>query len=80
MLELLTAPEALAQSTLAHRFLVELASIELDFEGVPVDVKTIDVVVTNPNEAAIQLLIATTDWLKGYSLKSFWQPESDCCF
>lgn len=29
MLQLLTAPETLAQPTLAHRFMVELASNEL---------------------------------------------------
>lgn len=47
MLQLLTAPETLAQPTLAHRFLVELASTEteLNHEGVPVpkEFKTIDV-------------------------------------
>lgn len=82
MLDLLTAPETLAQPTLAHRFLVELASdkTELDCEGVPVpkEFKTIDVVVLEPTEQAIKTLIAAADWLKGYSLVSFWTPEDGC--
>ena len=81
MFELLTAPEALAQPTIAHRYMVELASLELelDFLGVPVpvDYQTVDVVVTEPTKTAIQTLIAAADWLKGYTMVSYWIPD-DC--
>jgi hypothetical protein len=78
MLELLTVPETLAQLTQTHRFMAEVASNKVDFEGVPVDFKTIDVVVMSPTKQAIELLIAAADWLKGYSLVSFWTPEDGC--
>lgn len=81
MFELLTAPETLAQPTIAHRYMVELASneLELDRDGipVPVDYKTVDVVVTEPTEQAIKTLIAATSWLAGYTMVSHWVPD-DC--
>lgn len=85
MLDLVTAPETLAQPTLAHRFMVELASTEteLDAQGVPVpkEYKTIDVVLLEPTKQAIKTLIAATDWLKGWTMVSHWVPEDDCnCF
>jgi len=50
MITFLTAPEALASSALAQRYLVELVSTatELDAQGVPVPVATeiIDVLVS----------------------------------
>ncbi len=78
MIALLTARETLAQSTPAHRFMVEVASDNLDLEGVPIDCQIIDVCIAAPSREAIELLVAATDWLKGYSLKSFWQPEDGC--
>ncbi len=84
MFQLLTAPETLAQPTLAHRFMVELASdeLELDRDGipVPVDYKMVDLVVTEPTKTAIQTLIAATSWLKGYTMVSHWIPEDNCPF
>jgi len=70
MIALLTAKETLTQPEQAHRYMVELASNELDCEGVPVDVRLLDVCVTVPSKKAIELLIASADWLKGYSLGS----------
>ena len=82
MFQLLTAPNALAQPTQAIRYIVQLASIEtqLNSEGVlvPHDVKIVDVVVAEGTEAAIKALLAAADWLQGYELVSYWQPE-DCC-
>ncbi len=78
MLELLTATETFTQATKAHRFMVEVASNEVDFEGVPVDFKVIDVVVTKPSKQAIKSLISAADWLQGYSLVRFWIPEDGC--
>lgn len=81
MLQLLSAPETLTAPAQSHRFMADVASNQLDFEGVPVDVQTIDVLVIDPSEAAIKLLIASTKWLKGYSLIKFWEPEDGCdCF
>ncbi len=84
MLQLLTAPETLAQPTLVHRFLVELASTETepDCQGVPVSkkFKIIDVVLLEPSEQAIKTLIAETCWLKGWTMVSHWVPSDggDC--
>jgi hypothetical protein len=64
MLQLLTAPELLSAPSKAHRFFADVASNKFDHEGVPVDAQTIDVVVVDPSEDAIKLLIAATDWLK----------------
>lgn len=77
MFALLTAPE-ISQATPAQRFMVEVASNALDHEGIPLDVKTIDVVVTEHSKKAIASLIAGADWLKGYSLVNYWSPEDGC--
>lgn len=78
MFDLLTAPEALAQPTQAKRYMVEIASSTLDFEGVTSDVKTVDVCVTD--EGAITTLLEAAGHLDGYSIKSHWIPESCDCF
>lgn len=76
--QLLTAPEALAQPTQAKRYMVELASSTLDFEGVTVNVKTIDVCVTE--EAAIATVLQAAGHLHGYSIKTYWVPTDCDCF
>ncbi len=68
MTQLLTALEATPYS--GHRFLIELASdeVELDAWGIPVpkDFKAIDVVVAVPSKEAIEAVIADTPWLRSY--------------
>lgn len=78
MLQLLSAPGTLTTATPAHRFIVDLTSDDLDFEGVPINFKTIDVLVAEPSKVAIEAAIATDDSLNGYSVKSFCLPEDGC--
>jgi len=82
MITLLTAAETQTAPAVAHRFMAELASreLELDAYGIAVskDVKTVDLLVTVPDEVAIKALLAATDWLAGYSLVRYWQPEDGC--
>lgn len=81
MITLLSAPEALTAPALAHRFMVQLASIEteLDAYGVPVPAttKTLDVCVTSPTKEAIATLLQTAGHLDGWNIMSHWIPE-DC--
>ncbi len=81
---LLTAPEALAQPALATRYMVELASneVELDAYGVPVpsDYKRLDVVVTEPTFDAIEQLLQITGNLDGWGIVNHWTPEDCDCF
>ncbi len=64
MLQLLSTPKTFTSPASAYRYMVELASIELvlDAQGVPVpkDLKTIDVVVSEPSKEAIETKIAET--------------------
>jgi hypothetical protein len=84
MTQLLTAPEVYSQDKAGHRFMVELASneLELDAWGVPVPkhIKVVDVVVSEPTLEALAQLIAASEWLQGYELVSFWQPEDSAPF
>jgi len=77
---LLTSPEARTAKTRTYRFYVELASTNCDYEGVPEWTRTIDVVVSEPTLEAITQLIAACEWLQGYELVSFWQPEDSAPF
>ena len=70
----LTAPSARGAKQ-TYRYFVEVASCELDFEGLSMHYQIIDVVVLEPTEKAIKTLIASAKWLQGYTLVSFWQPE-----
>lgn len=65
-----------------YRYFVELTSNKLDHEGVPERVQIVDVVVLEPSEEAIYILIAAAGWLDGWSMVSCWVPDtSDCnCF
>lgn len=80
MLQLLTAPQVLAQPTQAHRYMVDLASNDLDFEGVPTSYKTVDVVVDEPTEDAIATLLQDGGHLEGYGIVKCWTPEDCDCF
>lgn len=82
MLQLLTAPTATA--TQAFRYLVELASNELELdrfgELVPSDYKTLDVVVEFPTIEAITALLQEGGYLNDWGIVGYSVP-SDCdCF
>jgi len=77
MFALLTAPE-IPQATSAQHFMVEVASNAHDHEGVSLDVRTVDLLVSVPTREAITLAIADVQWLKGYSLVEYWLLESAC--
>lgn len=72
----LTAPTA-QKTKLTYRYFAELASNELDYEGLATHYQVIDVVVLEPTEEAVKTLIAAAGWLKGYTLVSFWSPQPD---
>lgn len=72
----LTAPTA-QEIKLTYRYFAELASLELDYEGLSMHYQVIDLVVLEPTEEAVKTLIAAAGWLKGYTLVSFWSPQPD---
>jgi hypothetical protein len=74
----LTAPES-TKTDRTYRYFVELALDKLDHEGVPERFQIIDVVVLEPTEEAIKILIAAAGWLDGWSMVSCWVPEADDC-
>ena len=84
MITLLSAPETLTAPALAHRYMVQLASIEteLDAYGVPVPATTttLDVCVVEPSLVAITTLLQAGGHLDGYSIMSYWTPEDCSCF
>lgn len=73
----LTAPEVRTTKQRTYRYFVELASIKLDYWGIPESTTMVDVVVLEPTKEAIELLIAASGWLSGYRVISHWVP-SDC--
>lgn len=80
ILPLLTAPEVYQQKSVGHRYFVELASIDCslqDDRAVPVDTQIVDVVVTQPSKDGIVQLLATCNWLKGYSIVSYSELSFD---
>lgn len=56
----------------AYRYMCQLASneLELDRDGIPVPkhFQIVDVVATEPTEAALTSLIAAVGWLSGYTI------------
>jgi hypothetical protein len=71
---LLKAPEITPDAS-AHHFRVEVASNTHDHEGIPLDVRTVDLLVSAPTRETIALAIADMQWLKGYSLMNYWIGE-----
>jgi hypothetical protein len=47
-------------------------------EGISLNVRTVDLLVSAPTREAIARAIADVQWLKGYSLVDYWLPESGC--
>ncbi|MBV8887456.1 MAG: hypothetical protein JO235_26140 [Chroococcidiopsidaceae cyanobacterium CP_BM_RX_35] len=74
----LTATDAISSNS--YRYFAELASTTLDFDGVPEYFRIVDIVVAEPTQQAIEREIALQDWLKDYSLISYWQPSDNCPF
>lgn len=72
----LTAPDAIGAKQW-YRYYVDLASEQRDFEGVPEFTRTIDVVVTQPTPEAIAQVVAACNWLKGYEVVSYNEPNFD---
>lgn len=79
-IQLLTAPGAIAQPTQSKRFMVELTSNTLDWEGVPESVKKLDVCVVEPTLEAIAVFLKAVGYLDGWRIVSHWVPESCDCF
>lgn len=71
--------KAIGNTNTASAYKVELASIESELDAygneVPVNFKTIDVVVTEPTEQAVRVLIGATDWLDGFGIVQIWKTE-----
>jgi len=63
-----------------YRFYAELASNELDFEGVPERYLLVDVVVVLPCEAAVRQLLDDRGWLSDWGIVSVWTPEDEAVF
>ena len=84
MLQLLTAPQVLAAPAHSHRYMVELASIEvvLDARGVPVPASTkiLDVLVVDPTAEAIATFLKAIGHLNGFKIVRHWQEEDCDCF
>jgi len=79
MPQLLTAADTLSANQ-TYRYFCELASTQLDYDGIPETFRIVDVLVmAQPTQSAIENALNSGDWLQGYSLVSYWQPE-DCCF
>lgn len=82
MFQLITASKI--QPTKAHRFLVELASNDLELdaygEAVPKNFKTLDVVVSEPTKEAITTLLQVAGHLDNWGIVSHWIPEDCDCF
>jgi hypothetical protein len=83
-IQLLSDPKIYEQKLVGYRFKATLVSKALELDGwenpVPKDTKIIDIVVTKPTRSAIEQLIAACEWLQGYELVSFWQPEDPAPF
>ena len=84
MIELLTAPETLTAPALAHRYMVQLASIEIELDAygvpVPATTKMLDVCVVEPSLAAITTLLNAAGHLEGFEIVRHWIPEDCNCF
>lgn len=60
-----------------YRYYVELASTQVDPDGVALEFRLVDVVVAEPTRDALATVIADCEWLSGYEIVSYWQPDYD---
>ena len=58
-----------------YRYFIQLASIKTDYEGGPEFWRVIDLVVAQPTEEAIKSAIAECEFLEGFELVSYWEPD-----
>lgn len=73
----LTASEVKTTKHRTYRYLVELASNQVDHDGVPVCHRIVDVVVLENTLEAIKAVITAAGYLCGYTIVAYWIP-SDC--
>lgn len=73
----ITALEARTTKQRTYRFFVELASKQLDHEGVPESQHIVDVVVLENKLKAIKAVIAAAGYLSDYTIVAHGTP-SDC--
>ncbi len=60
-----------------YRYFVELASTKTDYEGIPEFWRVIDLVVAEPTKEAVENAITECEWLKGFELVSYFEPDFD---
>ena len=71
VLPFLTDARIYEEKLCGYRYFVDLVSREYELQDgypVPKKAETIDVLVTQPTEAAIKLLVASCRWLEGYEI------------
>jgi len=78
MMTLLSASETKTVKLPTYRYLVQLASYQLDHLGVPEHVQLLDVVVLEPTLEAIISLVTATGWLDSFTMVSYWIPADGC--
>lgn len=71
----LTASEAKKTKQQTYCYLVELASKQLDRDGVTESRRIVHVVVLENALEAIKTVIAAANWLSGYTIVSHWIPS-----
>lgn len=75
--QVLTAEQCISTHC-TYRYMVQLASKEVDYEGVPERTQLIDLVVKEPTPEAIALLLEASGYLKDWQIASYWQPTDGC--
>jgi hypothetical protein len=76
ILPLLTSREVYEQKLVGHRYYVQLVSKDWELQDdhpVPRKSEVIDLVVTEPTEAAIRELVESVGWLSNWRIVDFWQ-------
>ena len=77
----LTSPEVV-NATSTYRFIVELHSIQLDHEGIPVDYALLDILICDSTEQAIRDFLQSKGYTerKGWQLLDYWMPYPNAPF
>ena len=81
ILPLLSDARVYEQKLKGYRYFVDLVSTDYELQDgypVPKKAETIDVLVTEPTEAAIKLLIASCRWLEDYEIVGSTREEDGC--
>jgi len=78
VLPLVTSPEVVEKKSVGYRYLVELASKQVqlqDDRAIPVDTQIIDVVVVQPSIETIEQLLASCGWLRDWQIISYSKAD-----